>query len=85
MSKLNINIDNICEMATFYQKNMYGDLSKVNHAQLSETKQAYLAGFYESLQFSRKLSPEILVLIEQDLREWFDERIQELIELNKKQ
>lgn len=79
MNNQELNLENITEMANFYQENCYGDLSRLHPAQKAETEQAYLAGFYEALQFAKQLPPAGLELAEKELREWFEMRIKSLL------
>lgn len=64
-----LSISNITEMATFYQSCVYPD--GAHPIQIKETRQAYLAGFYEALQVFRQMTPDILLAAEKELEEHF--------------
>ena len=76
-----MKIDNITELADKYQAMVYP--KGAHPVQLRETKMAYLAGFYESLQISKQLPKDKLALAEKELREYFDKMIAELREIYK--
>lgn len=73
-----LSIDRITELAQFYQRNCYGDLSRMHPTQKRETQQAYLAGFYEGLQVAPQLPKEGIDQAVKELRSWFDKRLKEL-------
>lgn len=77
------HIDRITEMAQHYQRSVYGDISKLHPAQREETQQAYLAGFFEGMQFGKKLPEEGYKMAFDELSEWFQKRLAELLSRKK--
>jgi len=70
-----MQIESITHLADIYVRQVYPKGCPIS--QEVETKQAYLAGFFECLQISRELSDKDLDQAEKEVRKWFEERFAE--------
>jgi hypothetical protein len=77
--KKEYNLDRITEMAQIYQRNCYGDISKLHPTQREETQQAYLFGLYEGIQMGKAMPADKADEAIAELRRWIDMRISELL------
>lgn len=75
-----VTVENIEGLAELAQKSCYGDLSRIHSVQKAETKQFYIMGFFEGLQFGAKVPADKYEALFNEVKDAIQKRVNELYE-----